>query len=381
MSKTVLYIGGFKLPDKNAAAHRVMANAKILNALGYKVVFLGMYDDEINAEDGIVQLESISDNILMYGMKYPRSTGEWLRYITGTDKIKFFIEKYNVNVLIYYNYPAIPSLLLKKYLKEKNIKTIADCTEWYGSPDEGLLKKTVKNLDTFLRMRVVNFQVDGVISISKYLQEFYRNTNSIMVPPLVDLQDEKWREAEYSQSNSLNFVYAGQMGNKDRVTNVLRVLKDIKHINFTFHIIGITENEFLSHNDVEFNTEGFVEFHGRLNHKDVLTQVKAADFVVFFREYNRTNNAGFPTKLVEAISCGTPVITNTTSNINDFIINGKNGFMVEQDLESIKKGFLHIFQMEKVQINDMKEYCRNTKTFDYRKYIDEFREFFRFSNI
>ena len=40
MKKTVLYIGGFQLPDKNAAALRVLGNAKILTELGYRVVFL-----------------------------------------------------------------------------------------------------------------------------------------------------------------------------------------------------------------------------------------------------------------------------------------------------------------------------------------------------
>ena len=36
--ETVLYIGGFQLPEKNAAALRVVANAKILRELGYRVV-------------------------------------------------------------------------------------------------------------------------------------------------------------------------------------------------------------------------------------------------------------------------------------------------------------------------------------------------------
>ena len=39
LRKTILYIGGFELPDKNAAAHRVVANGKALRELGYSVVF------------------------------------------------------------------------------------------------------------------------------------------------------------------------------------------------------------------------------------------------------------------------------------------------------------------------------------------------------
>ncbi|MCC8151715.1 MAG: hypothetical protein LIO96_09760 [Lachnospiraceae bacterium] len=39
---TIIYVGGFELPDKNAAAHRVLSNGKILTELGYRVVFLGI---------------------------------------------------------------------------------------------------------------------------------------------------------------------------------------------------------------------------------------------------------------------------------------------------------------------------------------------------
>ena len=38
---TILYVGNFELPDKNAAAHRVVNNAKIFRELGYRVALLG----------------------------------------------------------------------------------------------------------------------------------------------------------------------------------------------------------------------------------------------------------------------------------------------------------------------------------------------------
>ena len=42
----ILYIGGFELPDKNAAAQRVVANAKALKKIGYEVLFLGVTKNE-----------------------------------------------------------------------------------------------------------------------------------------------------------------------------------------------------------------------------------------------------------------------------------------------------------------------------------------------
>ena len=35
----IIYIGGFELPDKNAAAQRVIGNSKALRDLGYETVF------------------------------------------------------------------------------------------------------------------------------------------------------------------------------------------------------------------------------------------------------------------------------------------------------------------------------------------------------
>lgn len=40
--KVIIYIGGFELPDKNAAANRVMNNAKIMRDIGYHVVLVGV---------------------------------------------------------------------------------------------------------------------------------------------------------------------------------------------------------------------------------------------------------------------------------------------------------------------------------------------------
>lgn len=37
---TITYIGVFKLPDKNAAAHRGLSNGKALRDFGYTVVIL-----------------------------------------------------------------------------------------------------------------------------------------------------------------------------------------------------------------------------------------------------------------------------------------------------------------------------------------------------
>ena len=47
MKELVLYIGGFEVPDRNAAAQRVVGIAKSLRQLGYEVTFLNVLKTDI----------------------------------------------------------------------------------------------------------------------------------------------------------------------------------------------------------------------------------------------------------------------------------------------------------------------------------------------
>ena len=83
--------------------------------------------------------------------------------------------------------------------------------------------------------------------------------------------------------------------------------------------------------------------------------------------------AGFPTKFSESISCGVPVITTKTSDLCNYLQEGINGFWLEEDIEeSISK----IFKTKNIQ--ELKEMKKNvdTKIFDFKNYIKEFKKIF-----
>ena len=64
-TKTIIYIGNFELPNKNAAAQRVIANGKIFRDLGYKVVYIGI-SKEITHHHSTISAKKIT-LILMHG--------------------------------------------------------------------------------------------------------------------------------------------------------------------------------------------------------------------------------------------------------------------------------------------------------------------------
>lgn len=374
----VLYIGGFKLPDKNAAAHRVLANAKIFSSLGADVLLVGQ-DDNIKSRIELKSIENYSQKVRLFSNPYPTSLKTWLFYLFDDRWIKELIIKHNIDTLVLYNFPSFAILRLLPYLKKNKIKVVADCTEWYGSPDGNVIKKLIKNFDTFLRMRYINFKVDGIICISTFLHDFYSTQNTVLIPPLIDETDSKWpKNISETADKTINFVYAGQMGKKDKIADVLNSIYTLQNQeNFKFHIIGISREEFLKSNPMHFKINNFVKFYGRLPHVDSIKIITKADFMIFFREDNRTSRAGFPTKFVEAISCGVPVITNKSSNIADYLIEGKNGYFISNNLSEINHTISKLLVLPKTEITKMKVYCANNNNFNYLNYQLEMADFIK----
>lgn len=137
MKQTIIYIGGFELPDKNAAAHRVLNNAKILRDNNYEVIFI---DIDKQCVKPIKETFSICFGFKRYSMKYLNK-----RLYSIEDFICVFnIYRDSIVSVIAYNFPAIALYKLKNVCKNNNIKLFSDCTEWYGSQRKNCIKDCIK---------------------------------------------------------------------------------------------------------------------------------------------------------------------------------------------------------------------------------------------
>jgi len=378
----ILYIGGFELPDKNAAAHRVLANGKILDNLGYEVIYLGV-SHENECSDNVVSTSRKVKYGLDYRYKYPIGKINWLKYIMKIGHIIELIEIHKVKVVIAYNYPAIALHRLHLYCKKNDIKLVSDCTEWYV-PVGDFIFRIIKGLDTYLRMRVVQPRLDGMIAISKFLFDFYypKQSNLILVPPLVDLSDSKWHvNVEKNDNKQLQFLYAGSPGGKTKdhlgmIISSLILLHEKKGRDFCLDIIGITKeqyNEIWCDHPINSSLNDKIKFHGKLSNGSVIKKLKKVDFSIFIREDNLVTRAGFPTKFVESISAGIPVLTNSSSNVKDYLEEGVNGFLLDiSSTEILAESLDEVFNTNGIDINNMKLNCMQDKQFDCNNYSEDF---------
>lgn len=364
----ILYLGGFELPDKNAAAQRVMANAMLLREMGFEVTLVGVTKEK---KEKTFEYNGFSCRCL----KYPETTKEWLYQVTSFLPVTE-IEMYSPDFLVLYNFPAMASLKIRRYCHQKGVKVIHDLTEWEQT--EGWTPRDMaKRLDTWLRMRYCIRRMDGVIAISRYLYDYCkRDVNTVLVPPTVDLDNGKWnRDREIKTNSPITLVYAGSPGGgvKDRLDVIVDAVR--QHKSIRLKVVGVTEEQFFEAFKREPENMENVEFKGRLTHEEAVKEVCDSDFQMLIRDHSRKNDAGFPTKLVESMSCGIPVIATVFSNITYYVRDGENGFLLNDGV-ALTTVMEKLEEMNSEEVIAMKKKCLAMKDFDYRGYRKEFEKLF-----
>jgi len=392
----ILYVGGFELPDKNAAAQRCISNAKILRDIGYEVVLVGV-SKQASVELPLSKAEHFG--FTCWNVPYPGSSKEWLKHIITLNQIDYLIEKQYKNrvfSIICYNYPAISQMRTKIIAKKLGALAIADVTEWYAASGNNLLRKSIKWFDTWLRMRCVNLSMDGIITTSTYLTEFYRRKNMqcVELPTLYDKDQLCVNASAVEPSGGYKLMYAGSpfdvasaAKNRKNVKERLDVLIDMlfnlcsEDFKFSLNIFGLTRNDYLHvypEDSVKLERLGEnVQFKGRQSHTIIIDNIINSDFTIFFRDINRVTQAGFPSKFSESITCGVPVITNLISNIAPYVVDGKNCFLLDFNKDSRVEKMREILLSPYENISEAKRFCFDSRTFDYHTYKSEVINFLR----
>jgi glycosyltransferase involved in cell wall biosynthesis len=393
----VMIVGNFEFPDGNAAGKRVRGIGFILKELGYEPIFVGI-DKTLPANYNIEESHRAAYGMDAYALPYPKGILGWLNYPRSFKKTIQIIEKIgasNVLAFIAYGNPSISALMNKYRLwsKRNDIFFIADCADWFQFSHKGFIHNIIKFIDTNFQKRYVFPRADGLIAISRFFFNFYGKLgcHMVMLPPVTDVRlcKEKIKcslkkyDTNADSVRGKMFVYAGLPfwvspntvtdRFKDRLDRSVELFYKIFKITdrFIFNIYGITREKYLivlpQHQQMLAEMESHVIFHGNCQPSELEQRIIDADFSILHRDDNLVTRAGFPTKVSESISLGVPVITEKTSNIADYIIDGHNGFLItpENELDVMLK----IISFSDQAILKMKMNCIQDETFDYRKYV------------
>lgn len=384
----IAYVGPTPFPDGGAAARRILGNALSMRDAGFEVligagqlptdgafvpnVFQGfaVYPTGERAYESFPTLLKH----LMYVFSGKR-TLHWLDSLTPKPKA----------VILYSGYS--PFLMrLGPWCKKHGIPLVFDAVEWYepnGMPG-GPYSPYRWNIE--LAMRYLSPRTGCTIVISRYLENYYslRGCETFRVPPTLDTMTVTPNLAH--QSNGLLRIgYTGTPGKKDLLDNVLEGILSLdphgKRLRFA--VAGIKQEEVLAYPSLRRRGLKVVPpcltILGRVSHQEALALIRDADFSVLLRTPLRYAQAGFPTKVVESMALGTPVICNLTSDLGEYIQDGQEGIVCEGHLpDNLVVALERALAMSIVERQAMRvaARCRAEQAFDYRRYRGAFEHFF-----
>jgi glycosyltransferase involved in cell wall biosynthesis len=400
--KNAIYIGNFNFPLGNAAGKRVYANGKLLREIGTEIAYLGL-NNETPLNTPILSTKEVYDGFEFYNLPNPRNLFERLRFLKIRKEIFSFLDELRktkkLDILIYYGSPVLSIVVnsIIKYCKKNKIIVISDCVDWLSVKTNNPFFDIFKCVDTNYRNILVNKKADGVIAISRYLAEYYKNAGckTVIIPPLSPIKYSK-DDFILNSAKKIKICYAGLPFRKGMEIKDPKTLKDRIDLtidlflhakengcDFAFNIFGFTKEELItalpSYKKKIAELSENIMFHGSKPNEEVTKEVMSSDFTILIRDDKRETRAGFPTKVSESISCGTPVITTKTSDLEDYIIEGRNGFFLNiEPLENSKDEFLEIMKMDKKRIFEMKMECVESEVFYYIKYLNKIDTFLKY---
>ena len=385
----ILYIGSFRLPNLDAAAARVLNIARALRKAGHDVSFIswgGMQREEDLCEDGLWRIDGFP-YIVTHELPQSRlSIFEQLgNKIQRGKKTKRLLNEWSesIDVIITYNSSICKWLI--PFCEKRCIKLINDITEWYSYRELKPTDWLGYAYDMYFRQK----KVKNKIVISSYLDRFYNTMHNIVIPATCDASEAKWIDNhEYANSiiapfNGITLIYAGNPARKDLVHNVINAVQRLatEGASIRFLFIGTTRHRYLSTYGSMLRTRNLhnnIHFIEKVSQDMIPSFYHHADFMVFLREDNRKSNAGFPTKFSEAMIAGTPIIANLTSDIGDYLFDGKTGFVVNSPSEESIYLTLKdkVMYLTRKQIIEMKLNVHQiAKQLDYHAYVEALRVF------
>lgn len=341
-NKLVVYVGPFGFPKGGAAAKRIYGNCVTLSQQGYEVkVVSGQVPPDGIVESNYKNIPVISLNERLYE-KLPRFLKHFLYFSAGKKAVQWLdsLDKKPRAIILYSGYS--PYLLrLIPWAKKNNVKLIFDTVEWYDPPSLISRFFSPYYLNIELAMRFLLKKCDGLIVISSYLENYYKEKvkDLVVIPPTVDCSQIESRIALH-ECDTVKFVYAGSPGKKDALSSIISAIISVASSGYRvqLNIAGVTEKNLKDYiPNVKIDNLGeIIKCYGLVSAESAADLVKDSDFSIIIRPDIRSVQAGFPTKFVESLSVGTPVIANLTSDLGVYLKHGINGYICKDDsIESL----------------------------------------------
>jgi len=226
----------------------------------------------------------------------------------------------------------------------------------------------------FMRKLKVYSKVDYFIAPSKFIKnkliKFGIGKEKIILKRNLIKINKKFTDRE--KQSSKYFTFIGRLSEEKGIIRLIEIFKKEKEIELK--IIGNGPLKEYINNIIKNEKIGNIEISGFIEGKKKYSIISnsMANIIPSICYEN------CPVVLIECLSMGVPVVVNNIGALPEFIKDGYNGYIYNSnDLNSLKKIVLKIYNMKDIELNILKENCENS----YSDLFDEDKNFKIINNL
>lgn len=340
-------------PDGSPGAIRCKSIADAYTSFGFDVSIIhkGLFKTEGNNPTVISCYDS--NRIKKYfGFSY--------KVIHCLDELK---KRHTIQAVLTYGFFKS----INKWCSVNNIVNVVDVVEWYSKEQ---FKRWYLSFNYMLKQREIRDIAKSkanVIAISSFLQEFFsqKGCKTVRIPIIVN--DMGISGTECPNTDTVNLMYAGSHIIMDNILLVLRSLSRLEENErrkIRFSIYGLDKDILMKSllPSEQSAIENCVSFFGKRPNNEILNAYKNAHFTIFLRNPElRVNKAGFPSKVVESMKMGVPVICNYSSDLDLYLVSDKNSIIVDKLSEDeLCETFIKLLKLSQKDLTELRKNAIST---------------------
>ncbi len=374
----VAYVGPFPFPWGQAASRRVLGVAQAVAEGGRTVVVVNGTSEPAD----LSPVPGTTGAILTVGAgelpapgagpvaKVTRMTLSWGR---RTARLLQSLPTRPSHVVVYGGLTAFAAWL-HRWGADAGVPVLHDVVEWYDPRQLTGGRWGPLWWSSELALRRAYPRAAGIIAISSYLHDHYatRGVPTVTVPPVLDTAAVPWRE-EAGAGPNRSLIYFGVPGPKDLLGPVVRALDGPLGRDLRLTVVGPEPGAVLADAGLGRLPQS-VQVLGRLPQPELTDLVRTADASLVIRPDERFTRAGFPTKFVESLACGTPVLGTLTSDLARYLVDGRTGLVLaDTGDDAAHRALSRLRSLGTDELTAMRRSARRAaeQGLDYRGYVAE----------
>ena len=350
-----------------------------------------------------------NNNQIFIGSRYERIISELLAYVTGYQNsfnyfgTKAFIKKLKkikpdlLHLHIMHD-TYINLELLFKYIKEEKIPVVwtfhdcwaftgrcpyfdmVNCDKWITGChnceqlDKYPATKSDKSKYLWNKKKRLFSNIENMTIVTPSLwlnnlvaKSFMANYNRRVINNGIDLDKFKQKESSFKKKNHLNDkkIILGISFNWTERKGLNDFIELSKRLSDEYQIVLVGTNDEID----KRIPSNIMSIHKTYNQDELIDIYNSADVFV-----NPTKEENFPTVNIEALACGTPVITYQTGGSVEIIDNSCGSIVEKGNVDALYK---EIIRVCKEKVYSTEDCIERAKNFDCKKKYNEYVELYK----